>query len=88
MSVAVLDYYHRKPEFLPSDLEDMAIYVRPGELAKHANPDEWELVGRTFHPNKLQAADVERQGYCLRKLPIGNDASEIYVNRATPRGRI
>ncbi len=69
MSVPVLDYFQLKPEFLPPDLRSMGVYVRPGELSLHGDMDQWELVGRTFHPNRLQAADVERQGYCVRKLP-------------------
>jgi hypothetical protein len=68
MTVRVLDYYKVKPEFMPDDLQWFGVYVRPGELECIANPDEWALVGPTFHPNQLQAADVERQGYCLRKL--------------------
>ncbi|MGQ0446425.1 MAG: hypothetical protein ACT4O2_15205 [Beijerinckiaceae bacterium] len=68
MTVMVLDYYKVKPEFMPEDLQGLGVYVRPGELECVANPDEWELVGRTFHPNRLQTADVRRQRYCLRKL--------------------
>jgi hypothetical protein len=72
MRVAALDYFRLMPEFLPADLQLAAIYVRPNELSVHVDDvPHWELVGRTFHPNKLQAADVERQGYCLRKLPTG-----------------
>jgi len=82
MAVTVLEYYRRKPAFVPPDLQEMSIYVRPGELELYAKPDEWELVGRTFHPNNLQAADVMRQGYCLRTLPIGIDAAKLYGTKA------
>jgi len=66
MTVHVLHYYRMKAEFLPRELPLLGIYVRPGELAEYVNPDNWELVGPTYHPNRLQARDVERQGYCLR----------------------
>jgi hypothetical protein len=66
MAVSVLHYFKLKPNFLPDGVPSLGIYVRPAELADHMNPDQWELVGPTFHPNELQAADVERQGYCLR----------------------
>jgi hypothetical protein len=82
MTVSVLDYYEIMPEFLPSDLQQLAVYVRPGELGAYTDPEQWKLVGRTFHPNRLHAADVERQGYCVRKLPAGIDvkglASRLY----------
>jgi hypothetical protein len=76
MAVAVLDYYRIKPEFLPPELQSLRRYVRPGELGDHADPEQWELLGRTFHPNHLHAADVERQGYCERKLPASIDAGK------------
>jgi hypothetical protein len=78
MSVHALDYFRLKPEFLPPDFKVMGMYVRPDELSVHADAAQWELVGRTFHPNRLQAADVERQGYCLRKLPARIDGSKWY----------
>ena len=69
MTIAALDYYRLKPEFLGPDLEWMAVYVRPGELETHVElPELWELVGRTFHPNALQIADVEHHGFCVRML--------------------
>ncbi len=69
MTIPVLDYYRLKPEFLPEDIEMMSVYVRPGELETHIDAiDRWELVGRTFHPNKMQAADVEHHGFCVRTL--------------------
>jgi hypothetical protein len=72
MPIAVLDYFRLKPEFLPAHLKSAAVYVRPNELSAHVTDvAQWELVGRTFHPNRLQAADVERQGYCFRYLPAG-----------------
>jgi len=66
MTVSVLHYYRMKGEYLPPELPSLGIYVRPGELAVHVNPDHWEVVGPTYHPNRLQAGDVERLGYCLR----------------------
>ena len=30
------------------------------------NPDHWTIVGPTYHPNQLQARDVQSEGYCLR----------------------
>ena len=74
MAVRVLHYYKVKPEFLPKGLRYLGIYVRPGELPSVADPEQWELVGPTFHPNKLHVADVERQGYCLRELPVLGEA--------------
>jgi hypothetical protein len=77
MAVAVLDYYRIKPEFIPPDLQSLCRYVRPGELSAHADPDQWELVGRTFHPSRLQADTVERRGYCERKLRVGIDVAKL-----------
>ena len=71
MAQQVLDYYRIKREFLPSGLQWLGVYVRPGELDLVANPKEWELVGRSINPNRLQASDVDRQGYCLSKLSCG-----------------
>jgi hypothetical protein len=68
MSVRVLDYYRVKPEFMPPHLQLLGVYVLPGELETHFDPTQWDLVGRTFHPNRPQAADVERQGFCMREL--------------------
>jgi hypothetical protein len=77
MTVRVLDCFRLKSEFLPPSLASRMIYVRPGELEVHAEADQWEYVGRTFHPNSRQAADVERQGYCDRPLPSGFDWKRI-----------
>ena len=77
VTVAVLDCFKMKPECMPAELQSRRVYVRPGELPLYANPDNWELVGRTFHPTRLQAADVERQGYCERKMSIGIDAAKL-----------
>ncbi len=77
MTIAVLDYFKLKPEFLPASLAMRGVYVRPNELEKFANPSQWEYVGRTYHPNHKQAADVERHGYCNRSLPAGRDWSKV-----------
>jgi hypothetical protein len=78
MAVQVLDYYRIKPEFMPADLQQLAIYVRPAELHKAAEyPEHWEFVGRTLHPNRLQVADVERQGFCVRKLRTGINVAAL-----------
>ena len=77
MSVWVLDYYRIKPEFMPTKLQRYALYVRPGELEKYTDPSQWDLAGRTFHPNRLQVADVERQGYCERKIRAGIDLEKM-----------
>ena len=83
MAVSVLDYYRLKPEFVPPEFQMVGVYVRPNELPNcAADATHWELVGRTFHANHLQAADVERQGYCLRKLPMGIGAGSLYPARA------
>jgi hypothetical protein len=66
MTVTVLHYYRMKADFLPPELSSLGIYVRLGELAEHVNPDHWTIVGPTYHPNQLQARDVQGQGYCLR----------------------
>jgi hypothetical protein len=76
MTINALECYRIKPAFMLSDLQSHWIYVRPGELSEHTNPDQWEFVGRTFHPNRLQTADVERQGYCERKLGVGIDVAK------------
>jgi len=87
MAVHILDYYEIKPEFMPSDLQRLAVYVRPGELEAYVDPEQWKLVGRTFHPNRLQAADIERQGYCIRKMRAGIDmgalAARLYGSSST-----
>jgi hypothetical protein len=60
-----------------------SIYVRPGELELYAEPNQWAYIGRAFHPNHLQAADVLRQGYCSRSLPAGRDwkkAASLWYN--------
>jgi hypothetical protein len=77
MQVRVLDLFELKPEFLPANLAAQSIYVRPGELELYARPDQWSRVGRTFHPNRLQATDVQKKGYCLRSLPAGHDWKRI-----------
>jgi hypothetical protein len=66
MTVSVLHYYRMKAEFLPLELPSLGIYVRPGELAEHVKPNHWDIVGPTYHPNHLQARDVQQQGFCLR----------------------
>lgn len=77
MEVQVLELYEMKPEYLPAHLTSQSIYVRPGELALYAEPAQWAHAGRTFHPNRLQTADVRRQGYCIRSLPAGRDWERI-----------
>jgi len=77
MSVRVLDYYRIKAEFMPAGFQRYGLYVRPGELDQHADPAQWDFVGRTFHPNRLQAADIERQGYCERKIRVGIDLEKM-----------
>lgn len=87
MEIRVLDLYERKPEFLPADLAAQSVYVRPGELELYAEPDQWTHVGRTFHPNRLQAADVQKKGYCERSLPAGHDWKRIartWYNQPSP----
>lgn len=71
MTITVLDCFRLKPEFLPPSLASRFMYVRPGELEAYAEPSQWELVGRTLHPNVAQAAEIERKGYCDRSLPSG-----------------
>jgi hypothetical protein len=71
MEIRLLDLYERKPEFLPANLAAESIYVRPGELGLYVEPIQWAHVGQTFHPNRLQAADVQKKGYCLRSLRAG-----------------
>ena len=76
--IRVLDLFDRKTEFLPASKASDSIYVRPGELEFYVDdPDQWIHVGRTFHPNHLQAADVRRKGYCSRSLPSGFDWKKI-----------
>jgi len=76
--IRVLDLFDRKTEFLPASKASDSIYVRPGELEFYVDdPDQWIHVGRTFHPNHLQAADVRRNGYCSRSLPSGFDWKKI-----------
>lgn len=77
MPVSVLDCYRIKPEFMPPELQRYAVYVRPGELDKYADPNQWDFVGRTVHPNRLRAGDVERQGYCERKIRAGIDLAKM-----------
>jgi len=77
MEIRVLDLYELKPEFLPANLASQSVCVRPGELDLYAHPEQWTHVGRTFHPNHLQAADVRRQGYCSRSLPAGRDWERV-----------
>jgi hypothetical protein len=62
-----LDCYRPKPDFMPTDPRSYFLYVRAGEHA-YTDPEKWEIIGRTFHPNLSQLADVERQGYCERKV--------------------
>jgi hypothetical protein len=81
-NVTVSVYYEVKPDFLPEDLQSLAVYVRPRELDLFFDPERWQLVGRTFHPNRLPAADVEWQGYCLRKLPSWLKAANWYNKKA------
>jgi hypothetical protein len=80
MSISALDYYRLKAEFLPSEFQLLAVYIRSNDdLAKYVDtPTEWEFVGRTLHPNRMQVADVERQGYCLRKVSADIDAGSLY----------
>ncbi len=77
MEIRGLDLYELKREFLPEKLASQSVYVRPGELGLYAQPDQWVYIGRTFHPNRLQAAAVNRHGYCLRPLPSGFDWEKI-----------
>ncbi|GEP59011.1 hypothetical protein [Reyranella soli] len=77
MHLTILDLYRVKPEFMPPDLQRYQVYVRPGELEKYADPAKWDYVGRTFHPNRLQAGDVMRQGYCERKIRAGIDLEKM-----------
>jgi len=65
----VLDCFALKPDFLPKELALSVIYVRPNELDNYVDDlGQWRHLGRTFHPNALQARDVEQQGYCIRRL--------------------
>ena len=77
MFPTVLDLYRVKPEFMPAELQRYFVYVRPGELEKYSDPAKWDLVGRTFHANRLQAADVKRQGFCERKMRVGIDLKRM-----------
>jgi hypothetical protein len=77
MQACVLDLFELKPEFLSANLAAQSIYVRPGELELYARPEQWLYVGRAFHPNHLQATDVQKKGYCLRSLPAGLDWKRI-----------
>jgi hypothetical protein len=76
MTFKVLECFQIKPEFMPPELQSLWLYVRPGELSEHTNPDQWEFIGRTLHPSRLQIADVERQGYCERKLRAEVDVAK------------
>ncbi len=78
MTLTVLDYYQRKPEFLPAHLQLMGLYVPPNGFAANMNPDEWEFKGPARHPTVRQLATVERLGYCLQELSANIDASKIY----------
>ena len=88
--IRVLDLFDRKPEFLPASKASDSIYVKPGELGAYVDdPDQWIYVGRTFHPNHLQAADVRSKGYCSRSLPSGFDWKKIartWYTHPTSRG--
>jgi len=77
MTVEILDYFQMKPEFLGPHFASRAMYVRPGELALYADPNQWEHLGRTCHPTSAQAAEVERRGYCDRPLRTGPDWKKI-----------
>ena len=77
MEIHVLNLYGLKPQLLPAHLASQSIYVRPGELELYAKPDQWIYIGRTLHPNRLQVADVKRQGYCRRSLPSRYDWEKI-----------
>ena len=84
MSIFALDYYRLKAEFLPSEFELVAVYIRSNDdVTQYVDvPTEWEFVGRTLHPNRTQIADVERQGYCLRKFSTNIDAWSLYPIKA------
>jgi hypothetical protein len=69
MTIRVLDLYEMKPEFIPADLRSQSVHVEPGTLAMLFDADQWRFVGRNFHPNGLQAREVMRHGYCVRKAP-------------------
>ena len=71
MVAHVLDCFQLKPEFLPANFASYSLYVRPNELPFYADASQWEYVGRTFRPSAVQAAEVERYGYCSRPLPSG-----------------
>lgn len=77
MLPTVLDIYRVKLEHMPPELQRYLVYVRPGDLENYTDPAKWDLVGRTFHPNRLQAADVERQRYCERKVRAGIDLEKM-----------
>jgi hypothetical protein len=85
--VTVLEHYKAKPEFLPATLQLLSVYVRPGELSAYFDASQWELTGRTFHPNQLQARDVERWGYCLRRLPSWVRAGKWYGSASQTENR-
>ena len=84
MAISALDYYRVKAEFLPSEFQLVAIYIRSNDdVALYVDePAQWEFVGRTLHPNRLQIADVERQGFCLRKMAAGVKARLFYRTMA------
>jgi hypothetical protein len=63
----VLDYFELKPQFELPGYPDAAIYVEPDTLSLYANPDHWQYVARTLHPNRLQAEQVRHDGFALRR---------------------
>ncbi len=83
MAVTVLEYYRRKAEFLSPEFQDMAIYVRRGELAQYVNPDEWDFVAPALHPNMKLFTEVEENGYCIRTVAVGVRLKALYNNVAS-----
>jgi hypothetical protein len=91
MTISVLHYYCMKAEFLPPELPSLGIYVRPGELAKHVNPDHWDIVGAIRAG--LSSAPNERGSSVQRSIrldganwPTNGWLSAACPSRRTPSG--
>ncbi len=76
----MLEIYNRKPEFTPAGSIPPSLYVEPGTLL--SDPEQWQLVGRTFHPTEFQAREVQRYGYCLRDAPSWIRSRKWYARAA------
>jgi hypothetical protein len=78
MGLMICDYYRMKVERLPPHLQYAGFYVRAGDKPLGICFDDYELTGRTWHPDRRVIADIERDGISRRELHSGINAAVLW----------